>query len=43
VVQVGRDRITSVAQLEGLLRQRQRGWLVIVRRGDQLLQLHLGG
>jgi Do/DeqQ family serine protease len=43
VVQVGRDRITSVAQLEGILRQRQRGWLVIVRRGNRLLQLQLAG
>ena len=43
VVQVGRERITSVAQLEGVLRQRQRGWLVIVRRGGRILQLQLAG
>ena len=43
VVQVGRDRIASVAQLEGVLRQRQRGWLVVVRRGGRLLQLQLAG
>jgi hypothetical protein len=40
---VGRDRITSVAQLEGVLRQRQRAWLVVVRRGDRLLQLQMLG
>jgi len=43
VVQVGRDRITSVAQLESALRQRQRGWLVVVRRGGRILQLQLAG
>ena len=43
VVQVGRDRIASVAQLEGVLRQRQRGWLVVVRRASRLLQLQLPG
>jgi len=43
VVQVGNDRITSVVQLEGVLRQRQRFWLVTFRRGNRLLQLQLGG
>jgi Do/DeqQ family serine protease len=43
VVQVGRERIASVAQLESVLRQRQRGWLVVVRRGNRLLQLQLAG
>ena len=43
VVQVGRERITSVAQLESVLRRQQRGWLVVVRRGDRVLQLQLGG
>ena len=43
IVQVGRDRIASVAQLEGVLRQRQRGWLVVVRRGNRLLQLQVAG
>jgi S1-C subfamily serine protease len=43
IVQVGRERIASVAQLEGALRQRQRGWLVVVKRGSQVLQLQLAG
>src|SRR5262245_55397803 len=33
VMQVGRERIASVSELENALRQRQRGWLVVVRRG----------
>ena len=43
VVQVGRERITSVTQLEGILRQRQRSWFVVVRRGNRLLQLQWAG
>jgi Do/DeqQ family serine protease len=43
VVQVGRERITSVAQLESVLKQRQRGWLVVVKRGNRVLQLQLSG
>ena len=43
VVQVGRDKIVSVSQLEGVLRERQRGWLVVVRRGNQTLRLQLAG
>jgi Do/DeqQ family serine protease len=43
VVQVGRERITNVAQLEGILRQRQRSWFVIVRRGNRMLQLQWAG
>jgi Do/DeqQ family serine protease len=43
VVQVGRERITSVGQLENALKQRPRGWLVVVKRGNQVLQLQLAG
>jgi Do/DeqQ family serine protease len=43
IVQVGRERIGSVAELENLLRQRQRSWLVLVKRGNQLLQLQMAG
>jgi Do/DeqQ family serine protease len=43
VVQVGRERIGSVAQLESVLKQRQRGWFIVVRRGNRVLQLQLGG
>jgi len=43
IMQVGRERITSVAQLDELLKQRQRAWLVVVKRGEQVLQLQLAG
>jgi Do/DeqQ family serine protease len=43
ILQVGRERIASVAELESALRQRQRGWLVVVKRGGQVLQLQLSG
>jgi Do/DeqQ family serine protease len=43
VVQVGRERIATVAQLERILSQRQRSWFVIVRRGSRLLQLQWAG
>ena len=37
-----RERIGSVSQLEQVLRHNQRGWLVLVRRGNRLLRLQLG-
>jgi Do/DeqQ family serine protease len=43
IMQVGRERITSVAQLDNVLKQHQRGWLVVVKRGEQVLQLQLSG
>ncbi len=43
ILQVGRERIGSVAELETALRQRQRGWLVVVKRGNQVLQLQMAG
>jgi Do/DeqQ family serine protease len=43
ILQVGRQRIASVAELESVLTQRQRGWLVMVKRGGQVLQLQLSG
>jgi S1-C subfamily serine protease len=43
IMQVGRERIGSVAQLDAALKQRQRGWLVVVKRGEQVLQLQLAG
>jgi Do/DeqQ family serine protease len=43
IMQVGRERITSVAQLDRVLNQHQRGWLVVLKRGDQVLQLQLAG
>jgi Do/DeqQ family serine protease len=43
ILQVGRDRIASVAQLDAALKQRPRTWLVVVKRGNQVLQLQLAG
>jgi Do/DeqQ family serine protease len=43
VLQVGRDRMRSVAELERALNARQRGWFVMVKRGGQVLQLQLPG
>jgi Do/DeqQ family serine protease len=43
ILQVGRQRIASVAELESALAQRQRRWLVVVKRGMRVLQLQLSG
>jgi Do/DeqQ family serine protease len=43
VVQVWQARIATVGDLEAAVRERQRSWLVVVRRGNQLLRLQLGG
>jgi S1-C subfamily serine protease len=43
IVQVGREKVENAMQLEALLRQRQRVWLIAVKRGDQLLQLQVAG
>jgi Do/DeqQ family serine protease len=43
VLQVGRERIVSVAALERAINRRQRGWFVMVRRGQHVLQLNLPG
>jgi Do/DeqQ family serine protease len=43
VVQVGRVRVASVAQLEAQLGTRQRLWQIVLKRGDQLLQLQVSG
>jgi Do/DeqQ family serine protease len=43
VLQVGRDRIGSVADLERALNQRQNLWFVMVKRGQQVLQLQWAG
>jgi Do/DeqQ family serine protease len=41
--QVGRQRIDSVATLEAALRERQRMWQLVLKRGGQVLQLQVGG
>jgi Do/DeqQ family serine protease len=43
IVQVGRQKVESVEQLERLLAIRQRVWLIAIRRGDRVLQLQLQG
>jgi Do/DeqQ family serine protease len=43
IMQVGRERIASVAQLESALKQRPPGWLVVIKRGNRVLQLQLAG
>jgi Do/DeqQ family serine protease len=43
IAQVGREKVVTVNTLEGLLKQRQRLWQVVVKRGDQVLQLQVPG
>jgi len=43
VQQVGRLRIDSLATLENTLRDRQRMWQLVLKRGGQVLQLQVGG
>jgi len=43
IQQVGRARITSVAELEAAVKERQRVWQVVIRRGDQAVRLQLPG
>jgi Do/DeqQ family serine protease len=43
IVQVGRAKIGSVADLEAQIGQRQRLWQVVLRRGNQVLQLQVSG
>jgi Do/DeqQ family serine protease len=43
VLKVGREHIGSLADLERVLGQRQRGWLVELKRRGQVLQLQLAG
>jgi Do/DeqQ family serine protease len=43
IVQVGRAKIGSVADLEAHIGQRQRVWQVVLRRGEQLLQFQISG
>jgi predicted metalloprotease with PDZ domain len=43
IVQVGREKIDSIGELEAQLKERPRVWQVVVKRGNQLLQLQLSG
>jgi len=43
VVKIGRYDITSIASLETALAEPQRLWQMAIRRGDQIIQLQVGG
>ncbi len=43
IVQVGRDPLTTVAELERAVAQRQRTWAIGVKRGGKLVQLQVQG
>jgi Do/DeqQ family serine protease len=43
IAEVGREKIATVNALEGLLKQRQRVWQIVVKRGNQVLQLQVPG
>jgi Do/DeqQ family serine protease len=43
IVEVGRAKIDSIGELEAKLKERPRVWQVVVKRGNQLLQLQLSG
>jgi Do/DeqQ family serine protease len=43
IVQVGREKIDTIGDLETQLKERPRVWQVVVKRGNQLLQLQLSG
>jgi Do/DeqQ family serine protease len=43
IVQVGMDKIETVNELEGLLKQRPRVWQITIKRGTQMRQLQIQG
>ena len=43
IQQVGRDKVDTVSALEGVLKERQRVWLVVLKRGNQTIRLQLAG
>jgi Do/DeqQ family serine protease len=43
IQQVGRERIATLAELEAVLKERQRVWLVQIKRGGQSIRLQLAG
>ena len=43
IQQVGRDKIERVGDLEAVLKERQRSWLVVIKRGNQTVRLQLAG
>jgi len=43
IVQVGRQKIATVGELEGTLKDKPRVWQIVVKRGAQSLQLQIPG
>jgi S1-C subfamily serine protease len=43
IVQVGRQKIATVTELEGALKDKPQLWQVVVKRGAQSLQLQIPG
>jgi S1-C subfamily serine protease len=43
IQQVGRDKIERVNDLDAVLKERQRSWLVVIKRGNQTVRLQLAG
>ena len=43
IQQVGREKIERVSELEAVLQERQRAWLVVIKRGGQTIRLQLAG
>jgi Do/DeqQ family serine protease len=43
ILQVGREKVESVGDLERLVRERARLWQIAVKRGDRVLQLQVPG
>ena len=43
IVQIGREAVASVADVERLVRDRQRGWAIAIKRGERVLQLQMPG
>jgi Do/DeqQ family serine protease len=43
IQQVGRTKIETVTELEAAVKERQRVWLVLVKRGNQAIRLQLAG
>jgi S1-C subfamily serine protease len=43
IQQVGRKKIETVGELEAVVKERQQVWLVVLKRGNQTVQLQLAG
>ena len=43
IQQIGRAKVETVTTLEAAVKERQRVWLVLVRRGNQSMRLQLAG